>query len=184
MTGCYTYQDPRILEWHNKNMATESPTEFPFSQYQMLPTDSTETMGNFKKRDGYSEIPNFRTLDTVQEPSFATKRRQFWGCKHHTNEPLRPMTFNTNSDGQMIGQLEADSLNLYRSTPDDPHARRHFDEERIQTATTLPLPASSLNVNHAFDNSVRCRTCESTQECTLSPPQTVTTATGHPSRGG
>jgi hypothetical protein len=71
------------------------------------------------------------------------------------------MAFNTDSDGQMIGQLEATSLNLYRARPDEPHAQRHYDEEIIQTATTMPLPAISFNENHAFDNSVRCRTCES-----------------------
>jgi hypothetical protein len=164
-------------------MATEHPTAFPFSEYQMLPIDSTETMGNFHKRDGYSEIPNFRTLDTNQETSFNAKRRQFWGCKHHTNEPLRPMAFNTDSNGQMLGQLEADSLDLYRTRPDEPHARRHYDEERVPTATTLPLPASSLNENHAFDNSVRCRTCESIVGVHLvTTANSHTAATDHPSR--
>jgi hypothetical protein len=178
MTGCFTYQGPNIREWHNQNMATEFPTEFPFSPYQTLPIDSTETMGNFHKRNGYSEIPNFRTLDTVHEPSFTTRRSQFWGCKHQTNEPLRPMAFNTDSAGQMIDQTEANSLNLYRSRPDEPHAQRHIDEERIPTATTLPTPALSFNENHAFDNSVRCRTCESVIGVHI-----VTTANSHSGDG-
>jgi hypothetical protein len=31
----------------------------------------------------------------------------------------------------MLGQLEATNLNLYRTRPDEPHARRHYDEELI-----------------------------------------------------
>jgi hypothetical protein len=88
------------------------------------------------------------------------------------------MAFNADSAGQMIGQLEANSLNLYRSRPDAPHARRHFDEERIPTATTLPTPAPAFNENHAFDNSVRCRTCESIVGVHL-----VTTANSHSGDG-
>jgi hypothetical protein len=74
ITGCFDYYDPRIQEWHDQNVAAESSSEFPFSPYQMLPIDSTETMGNFHKSDFNSEIPNFRTLNTAHEPVIVCRK--------------------------------------------------------------------------------------------------------------
>jgi hypothetical protein len=144
------------------NMATDSPTELPFTEYQLLPID--DTMGNFLKspHPDHSEIciPNYRILDTVCAPSFKERRLKYWGCNHQSNVSLRSFKYSTDRNGQMIDQRGANSLDLYRDVPNELAARRHYNEEILPTATKLPIQAESFNVDHALDNAVRCRTCE------------------------
>ena len=173
MTGCYAWEDPFIRNWHRTNMASDHPTEFPFSQYQILPIG--RTMGNFTKSTQHyqSEVPDYRFLDTVSAPGHKASSKKYWGRDHPSNMSLRPFQFNTDSDGHMLSQSVDTSLNLYKDVPTDPIARQLFHEELTPTATTLPIPAASLN-DHPLDNKARCRTCE-----TIIGEHHVVTANSH-----
>ena len=85
MTGCYVWEDPFIRNWHRTNMASDHPTEFPFSQYQILPID--RTMGNFTKSPQHyqSEVPDYRFLDTVYAPGHKASSQKYWGRDHSSN---------------------------------------------------------------------------------------------------